>query len=414
MTKYKLSQISENPALMDKITDSQIYWEKFNEALDGGLEEVELEGLEYEAEEVEVGGDVEKKEEVVQDISEEERGTEEREGEEETSQKQEEQEMVGEGQPDGEVETKQSEADKEVEEEVKKLRVKYKFYGKEYERDLTEDDIRTAYQMSLKFPELEKEIQALKPRAEILDKYGMTEEQLEFAKKLFDGDQTAITQLLKTADIDPYLLETDKAESVKFEKTAEPTFPKEVIEKISYLKETDPDGMKVIGDMSERIFPSCLVEAINKYPEAIQLVYDSYNNRGSGGENELETTLLKVYERTLHDDVLRRQVDRNFETFIKIYGEEAQKLGFVPTGGDSQGQTANPTGQSDKTVNKPVSTDKLRASAVVRGATTGGTRKKEFKDMSPAEQVEYLDSLDFNSKEFQELLKKYRGNVYGT
>ncbi len=414
MPKYKLEDINQNPELMDKITDTPTYWNKFKEALNGGLPEVELEGLEYEAEQVEVGGDVKEETEVVQDVAEEERGAEEVQSEETAPQEQEEQE-VGEEPAEGtdeRIDEEPAEAEEKTEveaetEEKNKFKIKYKFYGKEYEREVTEEDIRMAWQKSLKFPELEKEIEALRPRAELLEKYGMTEEQLEFAKKLYDGDQTAIKQLLKTTDTDPYTLDIEDVEAMKFsENTGTVEYPKEVVEKISNLRKTDPDAMTKIADMSEKIFPTCLVEAVNSDPAMVQVIYDSYV------QGELEKTLLKVHERVIGDDDLRRRVDRNFSDFIKVYTEEAQRLGAVPSAGGSQGSPANQTSPS-KTANVNQSAEKLKASATVRGATAGGTRKKAFDDMTPAEQAAYLDSLDFRSKEFQELKNKYRNKVYG-
>lgn len=408
MPKYKLEDINQNPELMDKITDTPAYWNKFKEALNGGLPEVELEGLEYEAEQVEVGGDVKEEAEVIEDVAEEERGTEEVQTEEKEPQEQEEQEMGGEPSTGTEERIEQERAEKEPEKnEGNKFKIKYKFYGKEYEREVTEEDIRMAWQKSLKFPELEKEIEALRPRAELLEKYGMTEEQLEFAKKLYDGDQTAIKQLLKTTDTDPYTLDIEDVEAMKFsENTGTVEYPKEVVEKITSLRKTDPDAMTKIADMSERIFPTCLVEAVNSDPAMVQVIYDSYV------QGELEKTLLKVHERVIGDDDLRRRVDRNFSDFIRVYTEEAQKLGAVPSAGGSQGSPANQTSPS-KTANVNQSAEKLKASATVRGATAGGTRKKAFDDMTPAEQAAYLESLDFRSKEFQELKNKYRNKIYG-
>ena len=390
-TKIKIADLNEDGSLMQKVAENEDYWNALKKAQNEGRHEFEVEGLEYETEETDVGGEAEE----VVEKEELELETEDLEGKEITEEEPQEQEEREVEDGDGEV------TEEEAKEAVEKLKIHYKWYGKEYDSELTPEEISNAYQKALKFPELKNEIESLKSKAEMIDKAGLTEEKIDFFNKLMSGDKDAVKQLLKKADIDPYGLEVDDVEPIEFKQQEHSLKVTEEVGKfLSEVNLRDPNGYKLFESITS-MMPNSLLNVLCRDEQTAQAVYiDLINDR-------FIPTMRRIHERSLYDEELANGIETNYSEFLKVYAEEAKNLGYIqPSNGNGSTPQAEPVTKpktSTRESNARRVKEKLKASTGVRGASAGGV-KKTFDSMSPREQADYINSMSM--EEFREFKKK--------
>ena len=391
--KVSITEISQDGGLMEKVVSDEKAFQDFEQARQKGEKYIELEVAdETVSEEVEEAG-LEAEAEVTA------------EGKEAEPQEQEEQ-KVDTGADNGiewarveEDEEPKAEADKQ---EVQKIKIPYKWYGKEYVAELTPDELTNDHQKALKFPELEQEIKRYKA---IVDKYnelGIDEDKAEFFQKLMSGDQTAVQQLLKTVELDPFELDVEKASPVEFKKkenTLKDYAKPEVAELLEDFERRYPDDAKLLAERMPS-FPASLVREMSVDPSISTAVIVDLQS------GILDNVLRGVTEEMSRNEETAKAVMTSFGAFQKLYAQKAEELGYVkPQGGEPSKAGQNPPNVATKQRSTQVK-EKLQASTTVKGATGGGREKKSFFDMSPSEQVAYLSSLSTDSQEWKELNKQ--------
>lgn len=397
--KITLDEINQNPKLMEEIAEDEEAFATLKSAIANGKKSIRLEGFGDETVEEEPV------EEGVEEIGEEVSGVEEPESEngevveeeEDESQEQEESEM------DGDLE----EEKKEAEEAIDKIKLHYKWYGKEYDTELTTEELATAYQKAMKFPELMNEIDLLREKAKIIDESGLTSDEIDFYKKMKSGDQTAINRFLKTANIDPYSLEVEDAEPVKFERSESGLKVSQPVgEFFSEVRSYSPDSYKRFVDMTN-VMPNSLVNAISMNREIATDAFLAVEN------GIMEKVLPRVIQRTMYDEELNEKIKTNYNDFLRVYQEEAKKLGIVPNSeGNARPQAVNTESPkpADKQVNAKRSKEKLQSSARVRGTSGSAIGEKTFDNMTPQEKIDFMKKLDPASNEWYQFKKKFEKN----
>lgn len=404
--KVSIADISQDGRLMEQVVSDNKTFREFERARQMGEKYIEMEVSDETVEKGnEEGGEEPKAEEGLGEIPQ---------GEETESQKQEEPEMeagkdsgiewerieddAGEKEPEGPGEGKDDE-EGEKKEEVNKIKIPYKWYGKEYVAELTPEDITNDHQKALKFPELQQEIKRYKA---IIDKYnelGLDEEKAEFFQKLMSGDQTAIQQLLKTTKIDPYELDVDQASPVEFKKkenTLKDYAKPEVVELLEDFERSYPEDAQLLA---ERIpsMPASLVREMSNNPKvSIAVIHDLQ-------QDIFDDVLRGVTEEMNRDEKTAKAVMTSYGAFHHLYRQKAIELGYwKPQGEETPQAGQNPPEGVTKRRSTNVK-EKLQASTTVTGARGGGREKKSFFEMSPQEQVKYLESLSVDSEEWREL-----------
>lgn len=401
-TKITIDTINQHPEIMEKIAADDEYYAELKAALASGqgyvkLEDWEDETAEQEPEETGIEEDVVEAEAEDNVVESEDEDTEE--GQEEP-QEQEEQEVEDGGEPVEEP------AEENVDTEDKGIDIHYKWRGKEYDANVNMEELTMAYQKSLKFSELKNENEMLRQKAELIDKYGLTEEKVDFFNKLMSGDQTAINQLLKKGNIDPYSLEVDDAQPIEF-KDREDGFKvtKGVGELFTKIKSYSPKSYKNFVEMTD-VMPTSLVNAISVDPQIAERAYLDVEN------GIMEKVLLRIHQRTLKDEDLAERVNSDYSDFVKLYTEEATILGFIPPKVAQGEPEANPDvtpNPADKQVSAKRVERKLQASTKVRGTSGSVKNKKDYDDMTPEEQIAFMNSFEAGSPEW-EAFKQSRRN----
>lgn len=387
--KVSITDISQDGGLMEKVVGDEKAFREFERARANGEKYIELEVADETVDEEvkETGLEAEAEEETVPEV------------EEAKPQEQEEQEVDADTDAgDGD----EVEAPVEEKEEIQKIKIPYKWYGKEYVAELTPEEITNDHQKALKFPELEQEIKRYRA---IVDKYnelGLDEEKAEFFQKLMSGDQTAIQQLLKTVDLDPFDLDVAEASPVEFKKkenTLKDYAKPKVVELLEDFERRYPDDAQRLAERMPS-FPASLVREMSIDPSISTAVIVDLQ------QGILDDIIRGVTEEMSRNEETAKAVMTNFGAFQKLYAQKAEELGYVkPQGGEPSKAGQNPPNVATKQRSTQVK-EKLQASTTVQGATGGGREKKSFFDMSPNEQVAYLSSLSTDSQEWRELNKQ--------